>query len=175
MMKIFKPIKLEKGYNPTTAMKIVLTFCLICYSLSALFNLFIGVFNKQTIDIINSPSMPSELYFYRYNLLGIITSNPYYFVIIGLIGIAISISFVIMYRGFTTGFYFYLISQVLAIIIPVIFFGKKAIAIGDIMIALLLITFFLIQIISNQRKNPKQETIPDETNLLEEEKDIEKE
>jgi len=173
MMKIFKPIKLEKGYKPTIVMKIVLTFCLICYSLSALFNIFIGIFNKQTIDIINSPSMPSELYFYRYNLLEIITRNPYYFIIIGLIGLAISTSFIIMYRGFTTGFYVYLISQILAIITPVIFFGKKAIAIGDIMIALLLITFFLIQITSNQTKNLKQETIPDQTNLSEEEKEKE--
>lgn len=175
MMKIFKPIKLEKGFKPTILMKIVLTFCIICYGLSAVFNSFIGIFNKQTIDIINSPSIPSELHFYRYNLLEIITSNPYYFIIIGLIGVAITISFIIMYRGFTTGFYLYIISQTFAIIFPIIFFGKKAIAIGDIMIALLLITFFLIQITSNQTKNIKQETIPAETNLSEEEKDTEKE
>lgn len=159
MKIIIKPIKLEKGYKPTIFMKIVLTICIISYGLSALFNSFIGIFNQQIQYIINSPNTPSYLHFYRLNLLDIITRNPYYFLIIGIVGIVITISFVILYRGFTTGFYVYIISQILAIIIPIIFFGKKAMAIGDIMIAILLIIFFLIQIISHQTKKQKQEQI----------------
>ncbi|MFA6201334.1 MAG: hypothetical protein WC679_13110 [Bacteroidales bacterium] len=175
MKIIIKPIKLEKGYKPTILMKILLTICIICYGLSALFNSFIGIFNQQIQDIITNPNMPSYLHFYRLNLLDIITRNPYYFLIIGSVGIAITISFVILYRGFTTGFYVYLVSQILAIIIPIIFFGKKAIAIGDIMIAILLIIFFLIQIISNQTKAQKREVLPIEIISTQEEKDIEKE
>jgi hypothetical protein len=150
--------KLEKGYRPTILMRIVLTICIITYLISASLNLFIGLFNQYAQEIINSQSFPTYMYFYRSKLMELIINNEFYFIIIAIIQIVMLSSFVIMFRGFTTGYYTYFVSQICAILFPILIIGQRAIAIGNIMIALLLLVFFLVEIIIYQTKPKKEET-----------------
>lgn len=150
--------KLEKGYRPTILMRILLTICIITYLISASLNLFIGLFNQYAQEIIKSEAFPAYMYFYRSKLMELIINNEFYFIIISIIQIVMIISFVVMFRGFTTGYYSYFVSQICAIIFPILMLGKRAIALGDIMIALFLLIFFLLEIIIYQTKPKKEET-----------------
>jgi hypothetical protein len=152
MNKIVDKYKLQKGYSPTIFMKIVLVICILVYSIITLTNLFIGIFNGISQDILSSDILPSSFFFYKHKMLDIIQTNSNFFILMGLIGAGIVTGLVIMYRGFTTGYYIFVVAVVLNIILPIMFFGKSAIAVGDIMILVFLLIFFFVNIISHQNK-----------------------
>ncbi|MFA6805980.1 MAG: hypothetical protein WCR29_01035 [Bacteroidales bacterium] len=154
-MKILKVKKFEKGYKPSLLTKIILIICIITYTLLISINTFIGLFNTYAQDLINSPNLPNYMYFYRLKILEIISYSPFYFIVIAIIQTFILLSFVTLHRGFTTGYYSYLIAQTCAIIIPILVMGKQAIAIGDIMISIFLIVYLFIELIRNQTKSEK--------------------
>ena len=154
--------QLERGYRPTILMRIMLLICIMGFSFSALLNGFIGVFNQSSQDIIQSSNLPTYLHFYRNTILDILSISRAYFIIISLLNIFLVSSLVIMFRGFTTGYYSFFTSQIFLIITPLLFVGLKAISLGDIMIALFLIVFFFLEILIHQRKpnREKEEKTP---------------
>lgn len=150
--------KFEKGYRPTILMRIMLLLCIIAFSFSALLNGFIGVFNQTSQEIIQNPNLPTYFHFYRTTLLDIISINRLYFIIIALLNVFLVSSLVIMFRGFTTGYYSFFISQIFLLIFPILFIGVKAISLGDLMIAFFLIVFFFLEILIHQVKTKPKET-----------------
>lgn len=153
---IFKFRQLEKGYRPTILMRIMLVICIIAFGFAALLNGFIGIFNHASQEMIQSSNLPSYLHFYRSSILDILSVSRAYFIIISLLNIFLVSSLVIMFRGFTTGYYSFFISQIFLIIIPLLFVGIKAISLGDIMISLFLIVFFFLEILIYQIKPNKE-------------------
>ena len=150
--------KFEKGYKPSLLTKIILIICIISYGLAIIFNSFIGLFNSYAVELINSPLLPEYMYFYRLKMLETLSYNPYYFISIAIIQLFILMSFVGLHRGFTTGYYTYLVAETCAILIPILVMGKRAIAIGDIMIAVFLTIYLFIELILHQTK-PQKEVI----------------
>jgi hypothetical protein len=149
--------KFEKGYHPTILMRIMLLLCIIAFSISALFNGFIGIFNHISQELIQNPNLPSYLHFYRAAILDTISISRIYFILIALLNTFLVISLIIMFRGFTTGYYSFFISQIFLLIIPLLFIGIKAISLGDLMIAFFLIVFFFIEILIYQVKTKKED------------------
>lgn len=147
--------KFEKGYKPSLLTKIILIICIIAYSIAMLTNSFIGLFNNYAQELINSPNLPNYMHFYRLNLLEITSYSHYYFIIVALIQFFILLSFITLHRGFTTGYYTYLIAETCALLFPVLIMGKKAIALGDLMIALFLTIYLFIELILHQVKPQK--------------------
>lgn len=152
--------KFEKGYKPSLLTKIILVICIISYGLAIIFNSFIGLFNNYAVDLINSPLLPEYMYFYRLKMLEIISYSPFYFLSVAVIQLFILMSFVTLHRGFTTGYYTYLVAETCAILIPILVMGKRAIAIGDIMIAVFLATYLFIELILHQTKPQKEVPTP---------------
>lgn len=148
--------QLEKGYRPTILMRIMLLICIISFSFSALLNGFFGIFNHASQEMIQSSNLPSYLYFYRNSILDILSISRAYFILKSLLSIFLVSSLVIMFRGFTTGYYLFFITQIFLIIIPLLFVGLKVISLGDIMIALFLIVFFFLEILIHQIKPNKE-------------------
>lgn len=152
MNKFLDKYKLQKGYSPTISMKIVLIICVLVYSTISLANFFVGFFSTLSQDILSSDMLPSSFHFYKHQLLDIIRTNSNFFILMGFIGVGIVIGLVVMFRGFTTGYYIFVFASVLNLVLPIVFFGKYAIALGDIMILAFLLFFFFINIISHQNK-----------------------
>ncbi len=155
-LKKIKIKKFEKGYKPSLLTKIILIICIISYGLAILFNSFIGLFNSYSQELINSPLLPEYMYFYRLKMLEIISYSPYYFLTVAVIQFFILLSFISLHRGFTTGYYTYLVAETCALLFPIMIMGKRAIALGDLMIAVFLIIYLFIELIHKQTKPQKE-------------------
>lgn len=151
--------RFERGYKPSLLTKIILVICIITYSILIGLNTFTGLFNTYAQELINSSYLPSFMYFYRLKILDIISYSPYFFIVVATIQIFILLSFITLYKGFTTGYYSFIIAQTCALVFPLLVMGKKAIAIGDIMIAAFLIVYLFIELILHQVKPTKEEII----------------
>lgn len=160
-----KKEKLKKEFIPSILMKIVLILCIIAFGIGFIINGFVGFFNEATKDLILSDAFPTYLYFLKNNLLDNLTNFHSYYIISFFLYALILYGLVLMLKGSRLGFIFFFSSEVILILTPLMIFGRRAVALGDIMISLFLIVFFLIQI--NQRRIKSQEEIEEKEGINE--------
>ncbi|MDR0971551.1 MAG: hypothetical protein LBM25_04115 [Bacteroidales bacterium] len=153
MKRKLKFPRIEKGFCPTILTKIILLIFIVVCIVSVLFNLFIGIFHNYLIDFLSSATLPSFIFFAKTYILEIANNHIIYFIVTGLIKFVMLISFIALFRGYTTGYYSYLLAQIISISFPLLLLGKKAFASGDIMIALFLIVFLFVEIVLHPNKN----------------------
>jgi len=57
-----------------------------------------------------------------------------------------------MWAGRIWGLLFYAVSKIALVILPIVFYGKRGVASGDLMLALFLLTFYVIYIYVHKYK-----------------------
>jgi hypothetical protein len=106
------------------------------------FNVFV-VFGKQNIiDYISTLMVSDTLYFYKENLLFFVSTNRLMYVFCIVVGVLILYGCHLLFRGYKWGLLFYTIAKIFQVIIPIIFLGYRALAVGDVMIILFFLVYY---------------------------------
>lgn len=155
-----------KKFRVTFLTKTILFISIASSSLALIFSLFLSISYNLTNKASLLDKLPNFLHFFRENILFYLEKGgTTYFIIYGFVCVLIISGCVIMLRGKRIGFSYFLYGQILSTILPLLFFNKRGIGLGDIMLSLLFIFFYFIQInihtIKQMNSSQENESIGD--------------
>lgn len=125
------------------SLRIVLVLSVIGSATTGLSNLFFAVMLPTLQQLFNSGEvvLPQEM-MYVYDML--LSSPRFYYVCIALLNMMSLAGVIMMWNLRKNGLHLYTVAQLLMLIMPVLFLGKSYLAIGDVMLSVLFVTFYFI-------------------------------
>ena len=159
------PIILNKGQMSQNkdmysrwGIKIPLVFSFVNAFVITLFGIIGTFFAQWFISFIDSVELPSIMYFWKENLKYLLGANIIFYIFMFILGMILFYSCLLMWNGHRTGVNLYAIGKSATLLLPILFFSLRGLAIGDIMIGVLFIAYYYLYMLRHLMTSPSQKT-----------------
>ncbi len=134
----------NKDMKAGIGIKIPLIFSFLGSFYLFLFGLSGIAFKGVISEALSNLQYPSWIYFWKENLLHFYQTNIFFFILLFLLSLLMAYSCLLMWNGHRTGVNLFALSKCASLILPILFFGLRGVAVGDIMLGVLFMAYYYL-------------------------------
>lgn len=134
----------SKDMETGIGIKIPLIFSFLDSLYIFLFGLSGMAFRGVISESLSNLQYPSWIYFWKENLLYFYQVNMIFFILLFLLALLMAYACLLMWNGHRTGINLFALSKSASLLLPILFFGLRGVAVGDIMLGLLFMAYYYL-------------------------------
>lgn len=138
--------------------KIPLVFSFVNAFVITLFGIIGTFFGDWFTHLLDTLELPSIMYFWKENLKYLLGANIIFYIFMFVLGVILFYACLLMWNGHRTGVNLYAIGKSATLLLPILFFSLRGVAIGDIMTGVLFIAYYYLYMFRHLMTSSTQTT-----------------
>lgn len=138
--------------------KIPLVFSFVNAFVITLFGIIGTFFGDWFTNLLDTLELPSIMYFWKENLKYLLGANIIFYIFMFVLGVILFYACLLMWNGHRTGVNLYAIGKSATLLLPILFFSLRGVAIGDIMTGVLFIAYYYLYMFRHLMTSSTQTT-----------------
>lgn len=148
----------NKDMYPRWGIKIPLVFSFVNAFVITLFGIIGTFFSDWFTNLLDTLELPSIMYFWKENLKYLLDANIIFYIFMFVLGVILFYACLLMWNGHRTGVNLYAIGKSATLLLPILFFSLRGVAIGDIMTGVLFIAYYYLYMFRHLMTSSTQTT-----------------